>query len=339
MQTDWGAEYQKLSSFFSRIGISHLVFCPHTHQQNGAAMRKHRHIVEVGLSLLSHASMPLKFWDESYLTAVFLINHLPSRVINMQMPIERLFATKPDYSFLRIFGCACWPNLRPYNMHKLAFHSMRCAFLGYSNQHKGYKCLDISSGRVYISRDVIFDETGFPFSELHPNAGTQLRSEILLLRPTLRNPQGNIGADVFDVNNFANHDVEDVLGHGGFTGEGDFVEDSVASAMDPSAAHDPGAWRDYDLLDRPAVGSEAADSLVSSDQCAGGSSDQGVSGLGAGSHSPTPAAAPTTTNVALPPEDVVIFSGDPSESAPSSATVPDQRPRTRLQNNICKPKT
>jgi len=61
MQTDWGGEYQKLNSFFDQIGINHLVSCPHTHQQNGAAERKHHHIVEVGLSLLSHASMPLKF--------------------------------------------------------------------------------------------------------------------------------------------------------------------------------------------------------------------------------------------------------------------------------------
>jgi hypothetical protein len=28
-----------------------------------------------------------------------------------------------------------------------------CAFLGYSNIHKGLKCLDINTGRLYISRD------------------------------------------------------------------------------------------------------------------------------------------------------------------------------------------
>jgi histone deacetylase 1/2 len=50
MQTDWGGEYQKLNSFFQRVGISNLVSCPHAHQQNGPAERKHRHIVEVGLS-------------------------------------------------------------------------------------------------------------------------------------------------------------------------------------------------------------------------------------------------------------------------------------------------
>jgi histone deacetylase 1/2 len=69
LQSDWGGEYEKLNSFFTKVGISHLVSCPHAHQQNGAAERKHRHIVDVGLSLLAHAHMPLKFWDESFLAA------------------------------------------------------------------------------------------------------------------------------------------------------------------------------------------------------------------------------------------------------------------------------
>ena len=30
--------------------------------------------------------------------------------------------------------------------------------------HKGYKCLDRSTGHIYISRDVIFDEYVFPFA-------------------------------------------------------------------------------------------------------------------------------------------------------------------------------
>jgi histone deacetylase 1/2 len=61
VQSDWGGEYEKLHSFFQRIGISHQVSCPRAHQQNGSAERKHRHIVEIGLALLANASMPLKF--------------------------------------------------------------------------------------------------------------------------------------------------------------------------------------------------------------------------------------------------------------------------------------
>jgi hypothetical protein len=67
MQTGWGGEYQKLNTFFQHIGISHHV-----------AESKHRHIVEVGLALLAHASMPLKFWDETFISATYLINRLSS---------------------------------------------------------------------------------------------------------------------------------------------------------------------------------------------------------------------------------------------------------------------
>ena len=106
VQTDWGGEYQRLNSFFQRIGIAHHVSCPHAHQQNGSAERKHRHIVEVGLSLLAHASMPLKFWDEAFITATYLINRLPSKVIHGQTPLHHLFKQTPDYHTLCTFGCA-----------------------------------------------------------------------------------------------------------------------------------------------------------------------------------------------------------------------------------------
>jgi hypothetical protein len=91
-------------------GSPHLVSCPHVHQQNGSTKRKHRQIIDVGLSLLAYAIMPLKYWDEAFLTAVYLINRLPSRVIDSQTPVERLFGDKGDYSWLRIFGGACWPK-------------------------------------------------------------------------------------------------------------------------------------------------------------------------------------------------------------------------------------
>jgi histone deacetylase 1/2 len=41
VQTDWGGEYIKLNTFFDNLGILHRVSCPHTHQQNGTAERKH----------------------------------------------------------------------------------------------------------------------------------------------------------------------------------------------------------------------------------------------------------------------------------------------------------
>jgi hypothetical protein len=141
----------------------------------------------------------LKFWDEAFLTATYLINLLPSKVIDFDTPFQRLFKETPDYSALRVFGCARWPNLRPYNAHKLAFRSIRCVFLGYSSRHKGFKCLEPSTGRVYISRDVVFDESLFPFEKLHQNVGARLRKEILILPEHLRNPDCG-GVDCIDSN-------------------------------------------------------------------------------------------------------------------------------------------
>jgi hypothetical protein len=54
-------------------------------------------------------------------------------------------------------------------------------FIGYSNLHTGYKCLDIFMDHLYISSDIVFDETVFPFVALHCNAGARLRAEIELL--------------------------------------------------------------------------------------------------------------------------------------------------------------
>jgi hypothetical protein len=64
---------------------------------------------------------------------------------------------------LRTFGCLCFPFLRPYNNHKLDFHSSPCVFFRYSSSHLGYRCPDIASHRIYISRHVRFHEHVFLF--------------------------------------------------------------------------------------------------------------------------------------------------------------------------------
>ena len=38
-------------------------------------------------------------------------------------------------------------------------------FLGYSAFHHGYRCLSMTSGRIFISRDVVFTETHYPFAD------------------------------------------------------------------------------------------------------------------------------------------------------------------------------
>ncbi|KAL5563628.1 hypothetical protein UlMin_033375 [Ulmus minor] len=162
VQSDMGGEYRKFSEFVKQNGVTFRHPCPHTLAQNGRAERKHRHITETGLTLLAQACMPTRFWWEAFQTSTFLINRLPTPVLKDLTPLEKMSGKLPDYKALKTFGCACFPCLRPYPTHKFQFHSTKCVFLGYSESHKGYKCLS-STGRIYISRHVIFNELEFPF--------------------------------------------------------------------------------------------------------------------------------------------------------------------------------
>lgn len=163
LQSDWGGEYRSFTQLMQNEGIAFRQSCPYTSVQNGRVERRHRKIVDCGLTLLAQASMPLHYWWEAFQTSVHLINRLPSTVLNNQSPYKVLFKENPDYKSLKIFRCACYPNLRVYNSHKFSFHSTKCVYLGLSQHHKGFLCLS-SIGRLYISWHVVFNEQEFPFS-------------------------------------------------------------------------------------------------------------------------------------------------------------------------------
>ena len=69
------------------------------------------------------ASIHFHFLAEAFDTAAYVINRMPTPVLANSSPFERLNNRlnnrSPDYTFLRVFGCACYPNLRPYNANKL----------------------------------------------------------------------------------------------------------------------------------------------------------------------------------------------------------------------------
>ncbi|GAA0167911.1 transmembrane signal receptor [Lithospermum erythrorhizon] len=89
VQSDWGGEYRSLNKYFQEIGIEHRLACPHTHHQMGRVERRHRHIVDTGLTLLAHAGLDFKYWQYAFDTAVFLINRpvpTPNGLTQPDMP-------------------------------------------------------------------------------------------------------------------------------------------------------------------------------------------------------------------------------------------------------------
>ncbi|KAJ9543556.1 hypothetical protein OSB04_023263 [Centaurea solstitialis] len=139
--------------------------CPHTSPQNGKAERKIRTINNIIRTLLAHASLPTSFWHHALQMATYLLNILPNKKLAFQTPTKILYQKDPSYSHLRVFGCLCYPLLPSTSRNKLQAHSTPCVFLGYPSHHRGYKCYDLSSRKILVSRHVIFDENTFPFSQ------------------------------------------------------------------------------------------------------------------------------------------------------------------------------
>ena len=161
IHSDNGGEYisDDFRSQLNQKGISHQLTCPHTPEQNGVTERKNRHIMSIVRCLLYGMHVPKFYWHMAVLTAVYLMNRTPNRVLHGMAPLQLL---KPECTLFSIlpcvFGCICFVQDHSPHHTKLDNKSIRCIFLGYSAMSKAYRCYDLVSHHLYHSLDVTFFE-------------------------------------------------------------------------------------------------------------------------------------------------------------------------------------
>lgn len=125
------------------------------------AERKNRHLLDVARSLMLSSHVPKQFWGNAVLTATYLINRMPSRVLNFQTPCQRLLLVYPTLRIIsgipvKVFGCTAFVHINQSHCTKVDPKSMKCIFLGYSPNQKGYKCYSLVIGKFYNSLDIAF---------------------------------------------------------------------------------------------------------------------------------------------------------------------------------------
>ncbi|KAL4385094.1 hypothetical protein GQ457_15G024750 [Hibiscus cannabinus] len=162
IRTDNAKEFD-MDAYFNSKGILHQNSCVHTPQQNNIVERKHQHLLNVARSLRIQSGLPLVFWIDCVLHAAYLINVTPTPVLHNKTPFEVLFQKPPKLGHLKVFGSLAYASVLPKPHTKLDARAVKCIFIGYPRNIKGFRLFDIEKHVVFVSRDVVFSENVFPF--------------------------------------------------------------------------------------------------------------------------------------------------------------------------------
>jgi len=75
------------------------------------------------------------------------------------MTLEEKFTHKKlNVSHLRVFGCIAYVHVPDEKRSKLNPKAEKCIFIRYSLEQKGYKCFNLSTRKLQVSRNVVFDD-------------------------------------------------------------------------------------------------------------------------------------------------------------------------------------
>ena len=78
--------FEQFQSFMLQNDILHQTSCVDTLSQNEVVERKNRHLLETARVLLFQIHVPKHFWADAVSIACFLINRMPSFVLDWATP-------------------------------------------------------------------------------------------------------------------------------------------------------------------------------------------------------------------------------------------------------------
>lgn len=170
--TDNGGEFtaHSIDEFCDEFVVKRGFSVPYCSPQNAQAERLWGTLQRCIRILLAHSGMPTSFWHYAAKQAIELHNLLPRHTNSDHMsPHEALHGTKPDFSFVRVWGCVAYCTLRNEadRDSRVAPTGVKAVHLGRDYHRRGWLVYIPSLNRITTSRDITFDEQHFLRFDMH----------------------------------------------------------------------------------------------------------------------------------------------------------------------------
>jgi hypothetical protein len=108
--------------------------------------------------MIQSKRLSLKYWAEAINYANYIVNSTPTKILKNITLEEAWTKIKPDVSHFCVFGSIAWDHIFYEKRKALQPKSEKCIFVGYSEDFKGYRLLQLHCNEIIIIRDVEFDE-------------------------------------------------------------------------------------------------------------------------------------------------------------------------------------
>ncbi|KAL0445770.1 UNVERIFIED_CONTAM: Retrovirus-related Pol polyprotein from transposon TNT 1-94 [Sesamum latifolium] len=161
LRSDRGGEYLsgELIDYLKENGILSQWTPPGMPPLNGATERRNRTLLDMVRSTMSFTELPPSFWDYVLETAAKLLNIAPSKTVP-QMPYEIRHSKPASYKYLRVWSSPAY--VKRLVGDKLDSRSSLCRFIGYTKETAGYYFYNPAEQKIFVSRNAVFLEKGFP---------------------------------------------------------------------------------------------------------------------------------------------------------------------------------
>ncbi|MCO5570114.1 hypothetical protein L7F22_023830 [Adiantum nelumboides] len=106
------------------------------------------------------------------------MNRTPTAAVHDMTSEETFTGKKPFVSHFKVFGCIAYVHVPDELKTKLDPKAKKCVFIGYSIEQKGYKCYNLVTQQVRVSRDVVFDEMVTWYADVKDDIGADVNKSV-----------------------------------------------------------------------------------------------------------------------------------------------------------------